>query len=172
MSQVQTQEVLSETEGGTGDNNEKLVPVAESIRYRKRAQNAEKQVESLSEQLSEAQAAAKDVSAKLAAVESESTLMRKLAAAGAVDVEAAVLIAQARVKKDPEADVDEVVDQLRKEKQYLFGAAGSTASHRTGGVKDRAAGAQTTLERSASKAAATGDRRDVHEYLRLRRSAG
>ena len=46
MSATETQEVLLETEAGTGDGDSaKLVPVAESIRYRKRAQGAEKKAE-------------------------------------------------------------------------------------------------------------------------------
>ena len=55
MSPIETQEVLSEDITGASDNdNMKLVPVTESIRYRKRAQSAEKKVEALMEQLAEA----------------------------------------------------------------------------------------------------------------------
>ena len=54
---IETQDVLSEDIMGTSDNdNMKLVPVAESIRYRKRAQGAEKKIEALTEQLAEAKA--------------------------------------------------------------------------------------------------------------------
>ena len=51
MSPIETQDILSEDIIGAGDNdNMKLVPVAESIRYRKRAQSAEKKIEVLTEQ--------------------------------------------------------------------------------------------------------------------------
>jgi tetrahydromethanopterin S-methyltransferase subunit G len=57
MSQIDADEnILSEDITGHDDinNNLKLVPVAESIRYRKRAQSAEKKIETLAEQLAQA----------------------------------------------------------------------------------------------------------------------
>ena len=61
MSQIDADEnILSETEAGQSDinNSLKLVPVAESIRYRKRAQSAEKQVETLAQELAQAKSEA------------------------------------------------------------------------------------------------------------------
>ena len=49
MSPIETQDISSEdTVPASNDDNTKLVPVAESIRYRKRAQSAEKKIEELS----------------------------------------------------------------------------------------------------------------------------
>ena len=63
MSPIDTEEtILSETEAGQANNesdNLKLVPVSESIRYRKRAQSAEKKMETLTKQLMEAKSEAK-----------------------------------------------------------------------------------------------------------------
>ena len=97
MSQIETPDELSEdiTEASENDGM-KLVPVAESIRYRKRAQSAEKKIEMLTEQLAEANAQAVRMSQQLSSIQAEQKLTRRLAAEGAVDLETAVLIAKAR----------------------------------------------------------------------------
>jgi hypothetical protein len=98
--------------------------------------------------------------------------VRKLAAAGAVDLETAVLIAKARVEGKEKPDLDGVIEQLRKEKQYLF--AGQTGigmtAKRTVGAKDGVQNSQTVLEKVAKEAAMTGSRTDLQKYLKLRRS--
>jgi uncharacterized protein YhaN len=172
MSPIETQDVLSEDIAGASDNdNTKLVPVAESIRYRKRAQSAEKKVEALSEQLAEANAQTAQISEQLSNIESEQKLMRKLAAAGTVDLETAVLIAKARMQDQSEADLDGVIVQLKKEKQFLFdGTPGALKAEKTAGARERLPSNQTIVEKAAKKAATTGNRTDLQEYLRLRRN--
>ena len=98
MGQVDTEnDVLSEDAGGGQGENVKLVPVTESIRYRKRAQSAEKLSETLSEQLDQAKSSISEMALQLNDIQGEQKLTRKLAAAGAVDLEAALLIARASV---------------------------------------------------------------------------
>ena len=172
MSPTETQDILSDDIAGAGDNDTtRLVPVAESIRYRKRAQSAEKKVEALTEQLAEAKAQTEKMSEQLNAIETEQKLTHKLVAAGAVDLETATLIAKARMQNQTEADADGVIEQLKKEKQYLFGGSGGTVTPgKTAGARERVANNQTILERAAKKAATTGNRADLHAYLKLRRS--
>ncbi len=175
MSPIETQEILSEDITGASDNdNMKLVPVVESIRYRKRAQSAEKKVEALTEQLAEAKSQVTTMSEQLSNIQVEQKLTRKLAAAGTVDLETAVLLAKARMQDQTEADLDGVIEQLKKEKQYLFaGVSGSVTAKKTAGAKESAYGGtnnQTVLERAAKKAATTGNRTDLQEYLKLRRN--
>jgi hypothetical protein len=175
MSLIETQEVLSEDITGASDNdNTKLVPVAESIRYRKRAQSAEKKVEDLTEQLAQAKSQVTKISERLSDIEAEQKLTSKLAAAGSVDLETAVLLAKARMEGQTNADLDSVVKQLKKEKQYLFGgASGITTVKKTAGAKESTYSGtnnQTVLERAAKKAATTGNRADLQEYLKLRRN--
>jgi len=172
MSQTETQDILSETEVETSDGeNLKLVPVAESIRYRKRAQGAEKKVEALAEELAEAKTQTAKMSKQLKCVQTEQKLMRKLAAAGALDLEAAVLIAKTRIEDEPEADLDGVIEQLKKEKQYLFtGVSGAVTAKKTAGAKERVTNSQTVLEAAAKRATTTGNRADLQKYLRLRRN--
>jgi hypothetical protein len=177
MSQIETQDILSGAEDAAADGavaDVKFVPVAESIRYRKRAQSAEKKVEELSGQLAQAKTEATKISEQLKDVQMEQKLLRKLAAAGAVDLEAAVLIAKTRIEGNGEVDVDSVVEQIRKEKQYLFAGSSTqgdvAASRKTAGSKERAGGGQTVLERAAKRAATTGNRADLQKYLKLRRN--
>jgi hypothetical protein len=172
MSPIETQDNLSEdtTEPSDSDNL-RLVPVAESIRYRKRAQSAEKKVEALAEQLAEAKSQTTKMGEELNSIRLEQQLTHKLVAAGTVDLETAVLIARDRMEDQDEADIDGVIEQLKKEKQYLFAGAGSAMTARkTAGVKERVQSSQTILERAAKKAATTGNRTDLQEYLKLRRN--
>ncbi len=160
-----------DTEGRSDSESLKLVHVAESIRYRKRAQSAERKVETLAEQLAQAKSQAAKMAEQLNDIGVEQKLMRQLAAAGAVDLEAAVLIAKARMEGSDDADLDGLVEQLKKEKQYLFSVdAGGSTAKKTAGAKDRMTNSQAILERAAKKAATTGNRTDLQEYLKLRRN--
>lgn len=172
MSPIETQDILSEDIAGASENDiARLVPVAESIRYRKRAQSAEKKLEVLTEQLAEAKSQTEKISEQLSTLQAEQKLMHKLVAAGVVDLETATLIAKVRMQNQNEADVDGMIEQLKKEKQYLFGGpVGSVTPGKTAGAKERVANNQTLLERAAKKAATTGNRTDLHEYLKLRRN--
>ena len=97
-------------------------------------------------------------------------LIQKLATAGAVDLEAALLMARARM--DQSGDTDRAIAQLKTEKRYLFSNGGGekTTPRKTAGSKDRTASKSALLEQAAQKAARTGSRADLLEYLRLRRS--
>lgn len=156
--------------------SEKLVPVSESVRYRKRAQNAEKEVESLSRQLEEAKSEASQMAGKIRSIELESKLTRKLAACGAVDLETAILVAKSRIKDEQEPEIDGVIEQLKQEKQYLFGYGPNltASSDKTSGPKDKTTPdvhrGQARLEKAARKAATSGNRVDLQEYLKLRRN--
>ncbi|MHC4573044.1 MAG: hypothetical protein ACYS76_02740 [Planctomycetota bacterium] len=174
MSSIDTEEdVLSEDTEARGDGDSlKLVPVAESIRYRKRAQSAEKKVEALSRELAEVNAKASEVAEQLSNLQVEQELTRKLATVGTSDLETALLLAKAKLGAGGQADLDGVVEQLKKEKQYLFAGQQpvATTAAKTAGAKDRMQNSQTILERAAKRAAGTGSRRDLQDYLRLRRS--
>ncbi len=184
MSQIDQEKILSEADGfyataapteaeqAEGEDR-KLVPVAESIRYRRRAQSAERKVEVLADQLSQLKSQTAKMAEQLGDIQLERELMRKLAAAGAVDLEAAVLIAKTRLAGQEEADLNGCVERLRKEKRYLFGEkflTSSTATQKTAGAKGHQRTAQTVLEKVAKRAATTGNRTDLQDYLKLRRN--
>lgn len=172
MTTEESTSIRNEDRGSEGDKDiTKTVPMVESIRYRKRAQSAEKKAEDLAEQLAEANQKVARMSRDLDELQIEQKLTHRLAASGVTDLEAAVLLAKARMKGAADGDVDACLEQLKKEKSYLFGgfAAGVT-SRKTAGAKDRTTHTQTTLEQAAGKAARTGHRTDLQEYLRLRRN--
>jgi hypothetical protein len=152
------------------DENLKLVPVGESIRYRKRAQSAEKKAETLAEELAQAKTQISEMNEQLSNIQLEQKLVKKLSAAGVVDLETAVLVAKTRLTKGDEADLDGCVEQLKKEKQHLFGSGNAATSKKTSGVRDRQVNAQSGLERAAKRAAKSGSRTDLQEYLKLRRN--
>jgi len=149
----------------------KLVSITESIRYRRRAQSAEKQAQELTDQLTQANETISQISQDLEGLQRDQELTRKLSAAGAVDLEAALLVAKARMKDQTEADIDACVEQLRNEKRHLFGPVPEAVTQRrTAGAKDRTAHNQTALQRAAAQAAQSGTRADLQHYLKLRRN--
>ncbi len=174
MSLIDAEEnMLSETTVEQGDSDSlKLVPVAESIRYRKRAQSAEKKVETLNEQLREVKSQASELAEQLNEVQLEQKLINRLSIEEPVDLEAAVLIAKNRVKCEKESDLDSVIEKLRKEKAYLFAGGNKPAVtvRKTASAKDRLQNSRSVIERAAKKAATTGNRADLQEYLKLRRN--
>jgi len=174
MSGNERQENISSV-GESGDHaveSSKLVPIAESIRYRKRAQSAERKVEVLAEELAKARAEAGGLAERLCGIELEQELTKKLLCAGVADVETALLLTKARVEADTKRDVDGVIEDLKREKRYLFSGqdSGTAALKKTAGPRDKIVNQQAMLERSAKRAAATGNRADLQEYLRVRRS--
>ena len=156
--------------GDEVSNSDKLVPVGEAIRYRKRAQGAEKEAEQLQEQLREIRAENERITGELESIQNDRMLTDRLTAVGVNDLEAAVLIAKARMKEDEQADIESVVEKLKKQKSYLFGQVEMpAAASKTEVVKERGSSGRGVLERAAKRAATSGNRSDMQEYLRLRR---
>jgi len=173
MSQNDQEAITSETENEQSSIEAlRMVPVSESIRYRRRAQSAEKKAEELKEQLAQTREASEQVEKQFGEVKLENQLIKKLSAAGAVDLEAAVVLAKSRLK-DTGDDLDDCVERLAVEKRYLF-AEGSDKSdistHKTASVRDSHAGGRSILDRAARRAAGTGKRVDLQEYLKVRRN--
>lgn len=167
MSEVDFESQVSSEDEGL--SSEKLVPVGEAIRYRKRAQGAEKQIGALEQELKTSREKNEQLAGELDEMKLEQKLVASLTAAGVSDLEAAVLIARARMKGSG-GDVDSVVEQLRKEKSYLFdGLETRAVASKTAGIKERKSGGQSVLERAAKRAATSGNRADVQEYMKVRR---
>ena len=167
-SDLQNQE-LSGDEAASGD---RLVPVGEAIRYRKRAQSAEKEVSELSNNLEDANSRNEQLTSKLEDMQFENSLVSKLASVGAKDFEAVFLLAKKRMETSDEKDVDSIVGQLMKDKRHLFVSEHEfvSAAGKTSGVRQRGDGSRRGLENIARKASASGNRVDVQEYMRARRS--
>ncbi|HOG29196.1 MAG TPA: hypothetical protein PLT35_07940 [Vicinamibacterales bacterium] len=162
----------------------RLVPVAESIRYRRRAQQAEARIHDLEQQFREVQAQLEDQRNQLALAEAQRDEARQqilfaenriaaeraLVESGVTDLEAASILLSKRVDLNEPLGADALgrhVEQLLLDKPYLRAAAGGLPPP-TAAPKPRQAPA-ADLADAARRAAHSGNRRDVADYLRLRR---
>jgi hypothetical protein len=159
---------LSDDEGFNGEH---LVPVGESIRYRKRAQAAEQKLAELDGQLRQSEERGANLAVEMADIQLENKLSASLISAGVCDLETALLVAKQRIgASDGDVDATSIVESLRNEKGFLFGKVENTlSSMRTLPVKDKTSGTRGVVEKAARNAAGSGSRRDVQEYMRVRR---
>jgi len=176
--------------------------VRESIKYRRRAQEAERRVESLEAELADlrrerdefarrleeerdaTRSEAQALQGRLEAIERDRHLERGFLKAGCVDVEAAMALARERLAdQEWPSDLEAFTRSLLDEKLYLRGetssgaaapaASGSGLPPRTPGIKAGSASAHRRfLDRLADQARRTGHPKDVMTYMRARRGAG
>lgn len=147
---------------------DKLVPVSEAIRYRKRAQTAEQQIDQLNERLREVGARLDEAHKTIDGLERRAQVDALLLEADAVDLETTRLLTERAVKEMQEPDVKRAVEDLRRHKPYLFrGRTDHGPSAMSPSVQDHG---HDPAEVAAQDAARSGDRRDLLRYLRLRRS--
>jgi hypothetical protein len=150
--------------------DEKVVPVGEAIRYRKRAQAAEQQAEELVRQVEQLRREHTQLTEQLQSQRHDEELSKRLAAAGVADVEAGVLLARKRMGDG--GDLDAAIERLRQDKPHLFPSSQqerNSAPKKTAGAKERP-GMSPTMAQAAQQAAASGRLSDVHEYMRVRRT--
>ena len=167
----------------------KLVPVAESIKYRRRAQQAEGQLQQIQQQLAElqqqmrarqdelvtAEAKADELRHQVMVGENRLAAERLLAQCGVAQTQAAVGMLGKYVNIEEEVDAQAVargVEQLLLDNPSLRPevAAPSLPSPTAAGRSGQGSLA-AQLASVAHKAATSGDRRDVIQYLRLRRQS-
>jgi TolA-binding protein len=152
---------------GTNDATEKMVPVGESIRYRRRAQAAEQKLSAMQGQLDELQAELAESREALVQAEKRRRIDQLLTEAEAIDLPAARLLTEAAVEQMSDGDVADAVSDLRRHKPYLFRQRGTSG----GSLSPRPRHAHGQVDEAAAEAANSGDRRDLLRYLRLRRQA-
>jgi len=178
---------LEPQDGAADAPPERVVPVGESIRYRRRAQQAEGRVQQLKQQLNDlqsqldrradevaqAEAQRDEVRCQLTSTQNRLQAERLLGEAGVVDLEAASLLLSKRLDLGDELDADaiaESVEQLLLDKPFLLGAGGALPPS-TSAPRSAPDGPRAQLARVADRASRTGNPRDVAEYLRLKRQA-
>ncbi|MEO1235565.1 MAG: hypothetical protein AAFX76_02125 [Planctomycetota bacterium] len=144
---------------------EKRVPVTEAIRYRKRAQSAEQQLGELHDRFGQLQRQLDESRQTIVALERRQKIDALLTDSDAIDLEAARLLTEVSVSQMDEPDVDAAVSELRRQKPYLF----RRRSPRSGSAMAPRVETPAEEELAAERAAASGDRRDLLDYLRLRR---
>ncbi len=172
--------------------------IQESIKYRRRAQDAERRAEALEAELADlrdgrdqhtsalqvrldqAQAEAESLRDRLAGLERDRDLERTLAQAGAADTESALALARERLAggQTPD-DLAAFAKALLEEKPHLRKAAAPSGDRpaalppMTAGAKPAADDApQRAARRLADRARETGRHGDVLAYMRARRGVG
>ncbi|WP_432798402.1 hypothetical protein [Poriferisphaera sp. WC338] len=163
------QTTQQESGAATGtEKEERLVPVTEAIRYRKRAQVAERTViemrndlEKLEQDLSESQ----DLVDYL---ERRQKIDSLLSESDAIDMQAARLLTEMAIEQMEDPDVRLAVDDLRESKPYLFRKRGPGHALAMP-VRDQLDQGDE-LYGAAEAAASSGARTDLLRYLKLRRN--
>jgi len=170
--------------------------IQESIKYRRRAQEAERRVEaleaeindlrdgrdqqaaSLQAQLDQARAEAETLHGRLADLERDRNLERALAQAGAADAETALALARERLAgQDTPEDLAAFAKGLLEEKPHLRGVPPQAATVRPAALPPKTAGAKPAsddaprraAQRLADHARQSGRHGDVLAYMRARR---
>ncbi len=183
MSEPITENVTPE-DSSTGGPQQ--VPVAEAIKYRRRAQQAESQLQQSEQQLedmqsqiqqrvdelAQAEAQRDEAQSQLAVVENRMSAERLLNAAGVIDLETASVLLAKRIDLQDGIDAETLADnvqQLLLDKPFLRDNRTAALPSKTASARMPQASSAEQLAQAAQRAASSGDRRDVAEYLRLRR---
>jgi len=171
------------------------VLIQESIKYRRRAQDAERRVEALEAelaalqggrdqhaaglqaQLDQALAETESLRQRLADLQRDRDLERALARAGAADIETALALARQRLANaDAPDDLGAFAKALLEEKPHLRGVPRPPAARpaalppKTSGAKPAGTDApRRVADRLADRARTSGRTGDVMAYMRARR---
>jgi TolA-binding protein len=201
---VRTQAGQAQPEGceeaslGVGMRQEPQAVIQESIKYRRRAQDAERRVQAMEAELTElrqtegqraagleaelgqARAEVETLRGRMETLERDRQLERELATAGCGDMEAGLAVARARLASGAAGDdLAELARTLVAEKPHLRGAAtgpvvpptapGRLPPPSAGPKSDLAGGVRRATERLADRARESGSSSDVLAYMRSRR---
>ena len=158
-------------EGGTPVTEVQKAP-SEEIQWRGRALEAEGKLAELEKALEDLRSTLEQTRAALAANERRRGIELAASAAGAIDVETAVMLVEAAMKDRPPEDLSAVIDELRRSKPFLFEerwsvpGGGATGAGVMSPEPSRGGEVLATL---AEEARVSGDRRALLRYLQARR---
>lgn len=130
-----------------------------------KTQAADQELIDTRRKLEETESLRRQLEQTLSHVRAEQRLRDRLTAAGVADMEAALLLTEQRLTQTKDAKPEQVIDQLKREKPYLFTPqVAPQAMQPTRGKKDKAGplAQQTTRPVCA-------DRRQLMQYMRTRR---
>lgn len=134
--------------------------VTDDLQWRRRAIAAEDRLAELEKQLEEARKS-------IGQAELRSRLEREAQALDAIDSETVVLLAQAALAGMDAPDAGAVLRDLKRRKPFLFRNAAQPSAMAPQGPS----GEDAALARALEEARASGDRRALLQYLRMRRNA-
>lgn len=148
------------------DSSERLVPVSEAIRYRRRAQAAEQGANDLKGEIQDTRVELEQARQSILQLERRQKIDELLVDSEVVDLEVARLLTEVAVEMMDEPDVKMAIDDLKRHKPYLFTTRGTEGSFMAARLRGSS---HHEVEQAAGCAAISGDRRDLLRYLRLRR---
>ena len=187
-------------QAATGDRTSPQTLVQESIKYRRRAQEAERRAETLEaevqalreaedsradameQELAEARSEAETLRRQMETVQRDRALERELSRAGCVDTETALALAHERLGDGPPPeDLAALARSLLEEKPHLRTAPDTSARvpasrglpPRTLAPQPPAQGSpRRQADRLAEQARQSGNPTDLMAYMRARRAGG
>lgn len=157
------------TEEANAAANERLVPVSEAKRYRKRAQAAEAMLDEARAQLARNEEQIRESETMVEALEQRMTIDALLVEHESVDLEAARLLVEQALANGAAEDAESAVAAVVRRKPMLFRRRKAEAVTQAARDLNGHAPHQDELVRAGSVASETGHRHDVLRYLRLRR---
>lgn len=165
-------EAASPIDEETPEPATRLVSVSEAIRYRKRAQAAERDLAQTRARLEEATRQAQAAQQRLAQVERRAAIDAGLVESGATDLEAARLLVESALNEG-EADVAAAIENVRRRRPQMFRTNHSAPRHTAamGPAVRTTPETGRDLDRAAIAARRSGHNADVMHYMNLRRSA-
>lgn len=149
-------------------SDEKVVPLSELIRARRRAQEAEAQAIALQDRVVELEKVLAEARSAMDAIERRQQIDLALLEADAIDLESARLLTELALGQMDDSDIHAAVNELRQRKPFMFNARRSRLGSAMSGTPRQAA---DSLADVAEEAARTGDRKALLRYLQIRRSA-
>ncbi len=149
-------------------------PEARAQKYARQFKELQARFEIRNDELATAEAQRDEANMQLAATENRLAAERILANAGAVDVETASLLLRERVNFSedlPPEQLVQAIERLLRDKPFLQGSATPPPAMPTltSSARSDQGGETAHLSNAARRAAQSGNRRDIAEYLRLRR---
>lgn len=130
--------------------------------------SAEEELNQATTQLREAERELAAARQTIDALERREKIGDRLREAGAVDLDVARLLTEVAIADMDEPDIKLAVDDLRRHKPYLFASQSGALSNRSMGLRFDP---PNSADDAAARAGQSGDRRDLMDYLRLRRRA-
>ena len=90
-----------------------------------KTQAADQELSDTRRKLEETESLRRQLEQTLSQVRAEQRLRDKLTAAGVADMEAAILLTEQRLTQNKDAKPEQVIDQLQRERPYLFTPKGA-----------------------------------------------
>ncbi|MBY0111458.1 MAG: hypothetical protein K2Y21_01450 [Phycisphaerales bacterium] len=145
--------------------------VSEEINWRGRALEAEGKLSELERALADLRSTLEQTRDALDANERRRQIEIAVAGAGAIDVETVTMLIDAAMKDRPPEELATVIEQIQRQKPFLFESRTAAATTAGAGVMSaEVSSGGDALAALAEEARATGDRRALLRYLQARRS--